>query len=80
MAARKGARRTRLFMALAVAALVVPVSYSAGQGIHETSACAAATCCMEFNSICTYNGTSTVDYYLAIGGKCWYQQGPTKGP
>lgn len=66
----------RAALVAGVAAVVLPISYSGGQGLHESRACGGPACCMEFNSVCDYAGTVTYDYYLAIGGKCGHQQGP----
>ena len=57
----------RAALVAAVAALVVPVSYSTAKGFQISGAC-AGTCCVEINSYCSAYGSSTFDYYFTVGG------------
>ena len=65
---------------LRVAAVVgmlalTPMAFTAGGDLQQNDACAARTagekCCKEWDSVCTLNGGTVMDYYLTgMPGAC----------
>lgn len=65
--------RLALFSMVTLAA-AAPVTYSPGQGVHETVAeCQDGTCCPEVGSTCVVGDHQRPDKYYKPSGSCLNQ-------
>jgi hypothetical protein len=73
MSTRPTFRSSLRIGAVTAALALTPLAFTAGGDLRQNDACAAkeagVTCCRELMSVCTLDGQTHIDRYLA-NGKC----------
>ena len=67
MSARSGFRLIRRVAAVTAMMALTPLAFTAGGDLRQNDACAREEgykCCAEWDSMCTLEGNSLMDYYL----------------
>lgn len=75
MSARPSFRLIRRVGAVTAMLALTPLAFTAGGDLRENDACAAKEagdkCCAEWESLCTLDGQTLMDYYLTgASGPC----------
>ena len=75
MSAQSSFRLIRRVGAVTAMLALTPLAFTAGGDLRQNDACAAkdagSKCCTEWNSVCTLDGQTLIDYYLTgASGAC----------